>query len=206
MIDLKIDDLKNIIKPEKIKEFLGDELNRMYLILGATALLAALYLSFLIIPKFSEFKKLSREVKDLNEKISLVNSRVKKLDATTKRLKALREEESLYSKQLPAEKEIPDFLEGLAATAEKSGVKILGVTPGELEKETGARGKRKQYYCAMPVLVTAKCGYHQLGEFINDLEKGKRFITVEDLRINYDPASPREHNVKMVLETYVSVE
>ena len=205
MIDLKIAELRSLIKPEKIREFLEDELNRMYLILGGTALIAVLYLTFLIVPKFSDLQKLSREVGDLNDKITLVNTRVKKLDEATKKLKALREEEALYAKQLPAQKEIPAFLEGLAQTADKSSVKILSVTPHEM---TGVdkRGKEKQYYCEMPVIVTAKSGYHQLGEFINDIEKGKRFMTVEDLRITYDPAVPRGHNIKLVLETYVSVE
>ena len=209
MIDLKAE-TKKYIKLERVKDFLTDEVNRMYIILGATLVVAALYVTFLIFPKVSLLRKTSREVNELNEKMSLVMSRVKKLDLTTKKLKKQREEERAYSRQLPAEKEIPDFLEDLAGTAEKSGLKILSVTPHALAGNVPGRkkGKKKEktYYRAMPIVVTAKSGYHELGEFVNRLETGERFIKVEDLSIDYDPATPRRHDIKLVLETYVSVE
>ncbi|MEA3489207.1 MAG: type 4a pilus biogenesis protein PilO [Candidatus Omnitrophota bacterium] len=207
MIDININNVKNSLKLDRLKEFWSDELNRMYVILGGTALLAILYLTFLIIPKFGQLTRVSREVSDLNDKINLVNSRVKRLDETKKKLNALREERARYAKQLPEEKEVPEFLEWLAATADRSNMKILSVTPREMTAE-GKKGKKKvkQYYFAMPILVTAKSGYHQLGHFVDDLEHGKRFITIENLSIKYDPKFPRRHNVRMDLKTYVSME
>ncbi|MFH1552651.1 MAG: type 4a pilus biogenesis protein PilO [Candidatus Omnitrophota bacterium] len=201
MIDLKTINLET----DKIKEFLSDAQNRMYLILGATFVLAALYLSFIIVPKFNELSMVSRTVRELSNNINLVEGRMKRLDEMTKRLEELREEQASYSKQLPAQKEIPAFLEGLASTAKKSNVRILGVDPGEfIGEEAGEKDKR--YYLEMPIVITARSGYHQLGHFINNLEQGERFITIEDLRIQYDNKLPRTHNVKIVLKTYVSVE
>ena len=98
---------------------------------------------------------------------------------------------------------MPRFLQGLAGIARKSNVKILSVTPHKLT--TKSKGKESgQYYGTMPVVITAKSGYHQMGQFINDLEEGGRFVTVEDVQIQYDNNFPRKHNVKMVLKTYVA--
>ena len=105
---------------------------------------------------------------------------------------------------LPDEKDIPDFLQDLAATAKSSDVQILSVTPHGFVKD-GKSGK-DEYYSEMPVVITAKSGYHQLGSFISSLEHGERFVTVEDLDIKYDSQNPRRSNVRMVLKTYVAVD
>jgi len=58
----------------------------------------------------------------------------------------------------------------------------------------------------MPIMITAKSGYHQLGNFISNLENEKRIINIEDLQIKYDASSPRMHNVVIMMKTYVSIE
>jgi Tfp pilus assembly protein PilO len=199
-------DLKNIdFDIEDIKDFFEDEQKRLYTIVGVVMVVAVLYLVLLVLPKFNSLSRVSRTVTELNNNISLVNNRMKKLDEMTGRLGKLREEQAVYAAQLPVEKEIPAFLEELAAVAKKNNVKIISVTPQALSDGSN-KGKEKQYYYAMPVVITAESGYHQMGQFVNDLEEGQRFLTVEDLKIQNDPGSPRRHNVNMVLKTYVSVE
>ena len=199
-------DLKNIkFDPEKIKTFLADEQNRNYIIIGGTLLIAVIYIVFLISPAFGNLAKVSRTARDLKNNITLVNSRLERLDEMKAKLENLKKEQVGYATQLPAEKEVPRFLEGLAGIARESNVKILSVTPHELTAKS-TENKSGQYYGAMPIAITAKSGYHQMGRFINNLEEGGRFITVEDIKIQYDNNFPRKHNVQMVLKTYVAYE
>jgi type IV pilus assembly protein PilO len=200
-------DIKEQIKTytDKAKEFLGEEQNRMYIILGVTVVLAALYLTFIIVPKFGQLSKASRVVNDLNNKIEQLNVRVKRQTAMKDKLDEFRKEYDGYSKRLPKEKEIPGFLEGVSSVAKTSKVKILSLTPSDL-KPVMTDGKENEYYKEMPILVTAKSGYHQLGEFVSDLETGTRFLHIGNLRIQYDSGFPRMHNVRMELSTYVSVD
>jgi type IV pilus assembly protein PilO len=200
-------DIKEQIKTytDKAKEFLGEEQNRMYIILGVTVVLAALYLTFIIVPKFGQLSKASRVVNDLNNKIEQLNVRVKRQTAMKDKLDELRKEYDGYSKRLPKEKEIPGFLEGVSSVAKTSKVKILSLTPSDL-KPVMTDGKENEYYKEMPILVTANSGYHQLGEFVSDLETGTRFLHIGNLRIQYDSGFPRMHNVRMELSTYVSVD
>lgn len=190
---------------DKAKDFLGEEQNRMYIILGVTVVLAALYLTFIIVPKFGQLSKASRVVNDLNNKIEQLNVRVKRQTAMKDKLDEFRKEYDGYSKRLPKEKEIPGFLEGVSSVAKTSKVKILSLTPSDL-KPVMTNGKENEYYKEMPILVTAKSGYHQLGKFISDLETGTRFLHIGNLRIQYDSGFPRMHNVRMELSTYVSVD
>ncbi|MFC1548987.1 type 4a pilus biogenesis protein PilO [Candidatus Omnitrophota bacterium] len=192
-------------KVEEIKELLAEETTRTYILTGVAAVFIALYLSFGVIPKFTELARTARSVNDLNDKIDMVTSRVKRLKQTTKRLNELRVEQKGYLEQLPAEKDIPEFLEGLAAMAKKSKVKLLSITPSALRADAKAPGSAN-YYKEMPVRVTAKSGYHQLGYFISALEHGKRLVIINDLNIKNDAKTPWMHNVRIVLDAYVSIE
>jgi type IV pilus assembly protein PilO len=200
-----LEQVKKLVKIEDVKEFLSDENNRNYIITGVAAVFIALYLSFAVIPKFTELSRTSRVVNDLNDKIDLVSSRVRRLNQTTKRLEALRKEQASYSEQLPVAKDIPKLLEGLSSMAKSSKVKILSITPSELRADAKVAGSEK-YYKEMPIRITAKSGYHQLGHFISNLERGKRLIIINDLGIKNDSKTPRMHSVRIVLNAYVSVE
>ncbi len=189
---------------DKIKEFFEDEQKKLYVTVGGAVIIVVLYLTFLILPTFNSLSEVSRMVKDLKDRINLVESREKRLDEMTERLNVLREEQTRYAKQLPVEKEIPKFLEGLAAMAKESNVKILSVTPQEFSTK-GLDEETARYFREMPIVITAKSGYHQLGYFINKLEQGERFVEIQDLSVQYDSKYPRSHNVKIVLKAYVAV-
>jgi len=188
---------------EKFKEIMSDQKKKDSLILGVALIVVVLYVSFLIIPNFTKLSLASSEVRNLNDRISVVNERVKRLDQLTKQLDLLRVEEAGYTEGLPQKREIPKFLEELSQVAKASNVKILSITPMETKKtEEGSN----PYYSVMLVKITAKSGYHQLGDFVSSLENGKRFIEIEDIVIKNDEGFPRRHDVEMVLKTYVSVE
>lgn len=189
----------------KIKEYFEDEQKRSYAVFGVTLIAIVLYITFAIIPKVNEFTGDLRRVSDLNDKISLVNSRVKRLSQMNKRLTEMKKEHRSYAKLLPPQKDIPELLEKFASVAKKSNVTIESITPYEFVSTKSKKGDNR-YYREMPILITAKSGYHQLGDFLSSLEQTNRFIAIEDLRIRYDSRTPRKHNVRMVLKTYVSVE
>ncbi len=200
--------LNNLPKNEKIediKELLMEETTRMYVLAGVAGVIIALFLSFAVIPKFTELARTARTVNDLNDKIDLVNSRVKRLNQTTKKLEALKTDQKVFSGQMPPEKDIPELLEDLSGMAKSSKVKILSITPSELSVDTTVPGS-EIYYKKMPIRITAKSGYHQLGAFVAELEKGQRLVIINDLSIKGDSRNAWMHDVRIGLNAYVSVE
>lgn len=198
MIDLKT------INIQVIKEFLSDETKRMYVILGGTAIIALLYAVVFIFPTFTSFSKVTTEVKEINEKMNFINQSIFKMAHRKELLEKLQLELDSYAGGLPNEKEISGFLENISIIAKTSGVKILAITPSGLKplkiEDTGI------YYYEMPISITAKSGYHELGRFISEIEQGKRFMTVEGLQIRDNKNTPRKHDVRLVLKAYVSAE
>ena len=190
---IKINDIQNFFKDEKIK---------VYIVLGGAVLGILLYSTLAILPKTGSFFNTRKERNELKKQIDLVSDRVKMIANRIRRTEGLEKELEGYSEGLPAQKEIPEFLEGLSAIAAISGVKILSITPSGLKDAKDAGGKG--HYKEMSINITAESGYHQLGQFISNLESGSRFISIEDLRIQNNENSPRKHDVKLTLKTYVS--
>lgn len=195
-------DLKNI-DISKIKELLKDENVRRYIILGSAALFTFLYLGFAVIPAFFSLSKTLKEKRELKNQIIVVKDRIQKNEELSAQLDGLNEELKAYSVGLPKEKELSAFLEDLSLIAKISEVKILSITPSETKSQKQDE-KEGEYYKEIPIVITAKSGYNQFVKFVDNLEKGKRFVTISGLRIKNDAASPEKHNVTIVLKTYVS--
>lgn len=188
----------------KIEEAFGDARSRFYFSVFCLIFLFFAYTMFFLIPAFSEISSLRRTARSLSGEIDLIEERAERLDDSVERLKEMKSVLQGYSEALPPEKELPIFLEELSNTADISGVRIVSIRPLTSQQDKKEL-QMAEYYRPFPVEISAKCGFHQLGEFVNALETGRRAITIGDLKIKHDRSSPREHDVYIALETYVSV-
>ncbi|HNX91150.1 MAG TPA: type 4a pilus biogenesis protein PilO [Candidatus Omnitrophota bacterium] len=194
-----------MVNVEQIKVLWKDKLIRKYMLGGVVLFVALFYFLFILIPQFAALAKVSFDINEMTKKIKIVNDKANNIGALENKLKQTKEQYEKESKYFPAQKEITGLLEGFAAVATKSEVKILSITPYDLKPIDKSGGEMK-YYREMPIMITAKSGYHQLGNFISNLENEKRIINIEDLQIKYDASSPRMHNVVIMMKTYVSIE
>ncbi|MDD4956688.1 MAG: type 4a pilus biogenesis protein PilO [Candidatus Omnitrophica bacterium] len=188
--------------PDKVRAFLEEEQYREYLILGVGAAVCLIYIAIAIVPGVLRLGSNITGIAQANIRITQLNEKVKKLAKTSEELAKLRAELETYSRGLPDQKEISTFLEGISSVAEGANIKILSITPIDMP-ELGAKDD-KTFYHEVPIVLTAKGGYHQLGDFISRLESGERVITIKDLKINNSSKTPRVHDIRMVLLTYVA--
>lgn len=107
-----------------------------------------------------------------------------------------------YEKTLPTEDGIPGLLESLSEMAKSANMRIAGIVPVD-HKGSGA-GNR--VYKEIPIMITAKAGYHELGRFLSSLENSDRFMKVADMQIKADKVSPKKHDIELLVVTYVLLE
>lgn len=113
---------------------------------------------------------------------------------------AYKEKVDSYERMLPAEQEIPSLLESLSSMAKSSGVRIDSITP-VVKKED--KNQAAQVYQEIPILITAKSSYHELGQFLSKLENSERFMKVVDIDMKYNKATPKKHDVELLVLTYI---
>jgi Tfp pilus assembly protein PilO len=108
-----------------------------------------------------------------------------------------------YGDLLPTEEGIPALLESLADMARGSNMKIVSIIPAEDQESKPRSG---QAYQTIPIVISAKAGYHELGKFFSTLESSERFMKIADIRIKSGVASPKRHDVDLLVLTYILLE
>lgn len=134
--------------------------------------------------------------------LKAAGSDIARIDQFKNNIRAYKEKVDQYEKRLPVETEIPSLLEDLSNMAKSSNIKIVGITP--VTKFLGEEKIGKdQIYREMPISINAKSGYHELGQFLSNLENADRFMKVTGIDIRSNKASPRRHDVELVVSTFI---
>ncbi len=138
------------------------------------------------------------------KKVEINNAKSAKanLDKLRKELAEIEKKVTYYKDRLPAEKEIPSLLKGLTEMANQSRIKFITIQPQDSSIQS-AGGTSQAPYIEMPITINLRCGYHDLGKFIERIENSNRFMKVTDLTINASPSDPLIHDVRLIVNIFV---
>lgn len=144
-----------------------------------------------------QIAKLKKDLGDLAKDLARMEDLKKK--------QAVVEQTGAQGKKAISEEQIAEALQQISLLANKSNVKIAQIKP--LKEPPGT----KQDKSAPPVgglkplsiSLDLTCGYHHLGQFINDLENAEIFIAVQEMKITAQPKDYLQQKVNLVLKTYV---
>ncbi|MFC1698533.1 type 4a pilus biogenesis protein PilO [Candidatus Omnitrophota bacterium] len=179
---------------KELKEILS---NKSTIKLIVIILLVLIYLGFFFRPKVKELFALSAQASELKAEINTTRRDWSDIETLRKRLSFLQDKNVFYQTRLPDEKEIPVILAYLSTAAKKINVKINKIEPGEQNLLAG------QIYYGLPILLKAECRFHQLGRFIDELEKADRFMKITDLKIVANQGAEQVLYIQLVIVTYV---
>jgi type IV pilus assembly protein PilO len=195
------DDLKNF--DLKSMDFKNRQTQVLLLIVLASFAAAAAYLYFVFIPQAVSVFTLSRNVGKMKSELRSARLVIANTDKLKNDLQEHSEKVESYEKKLPAEQEIPTLLENLSNMAKDSDIKIVSIVPAMSYLKDDKSVKKSPIYREIPIAITAKSGYHELGHFLNNLENADRFMKVVDIDIKANKASPKKHDVELMVCTYI---
>lgn len=155
------------------------------------------YFQFLLKPRVESLILVFLQVNQTFEKLNQAKEDIANVPKFKRRIEELKGKISSYEKNMPTQKEIPALLGELSKFAKDTDVKILAILPLGKTKEVG-----KEPYLEVPICIKAKTKYHNLGFFINKLETAGRFMKVSDIKIQSNSATPRLHNVQLIVSAY----
>ena len=163
----------------------------------------ALYFNFLARPVIAQLLTIVPKVSALKKNIASARSLMGQKAAIEKMREGLSGDIQAFDKMFPREQEVPKLLENFSNIANDSGVRIAGIKP--IPARAGGELVGGEIYQAIPIEIIARSGYHELGRFIEKLERGDRFIMIENIDVSANPESVQSHNVRLVAITYVLV-
>ncbi|MFA5388921.1 MAG: type 4a pilus biogenesis protein PilO [Candidatus Omnitrophota bacterium] len=171
-------------------------------ILGMAGL--AVYYNFLLKPQFSKFMAKNKEFRVVKDRVKNEEVMISNEGGIKRQYENFEKQAEYLEKRLPGQDQVSSLLEGFSNVAESSGVKILKVKPLETPVTSASKQKAAtEAYAEFPILIEARAGFHQLGDFVNKLENMDRFIKIMDIDITGVDKDPRRHDIKIRIVTYV---
>jgi len=101
-----------------------------------------------------------------------------------------------YEAKLPGKDEVAALFKELDEKAQEARVQYMTIS--EASEEMG------EHYTKFTRKIVLTGGYHEVGRFINKLEALDRLVRVDDISMESDPSQPFQHNVVLVVSTYVA--
>ncbi len=163
----------------------------------------ALYYSFLLKPQFSGFIAKNKEFRIARDRVKAEELMIANEAGIKKQHENFAKQAEYLEKRLPSQDQISSLLEDFSNVAESSGVKILKIKPLEAPVAVSKQKVANNAYTEFPILIEARAGYHQLGDFVNRVENMDRFIKIMDMDVAGIDKDPRHHDIKMRIITYV---
>ncbi len=149
----------------------------------------ALFYFVFFMPNIEKIKKLSNQKTTLHTEISRAKKAAAHLDKHKTEMEDTRKQFAKLSILLPKRKEIPALLRNISDLGKGAGLDFISFKPGS---ETP-----KDFYSEIPVNISIRGPYHNLGFFLDQVSKLDRIVTVNNIKIS----SPRKEGGDMVLDS-----
>lgn len=161
-----------------------------------------LYVMLVLTPQIVKIASLRVNLVKTRLELWGVRADIANIGSMKKAVEAYNEKVGKYEKTLPTEDDIPGLLESLAEMAKSSNLSIVGIVPVE-SKDDKPKGR---VYSEIPIMISAKGGYHELGRFMSRIETSDRFIKIIDMQIKMNRPIPKKHDVELSVVTYILLE
>ncbi len=175
--------------------------NQVWILWGAGLIIILVLFTLLITPRLKEKKAIELEIIKEEENLAAVKELISKKAQYEKEIAAVSEKIKYYEAKLPQEKETPELLEDLARIATDTKIKYQSIRSNPMVSLKSEQIDLPYY--SWPITMKLTCGFHELGNYINQLENATRFIKVESLSINAEKEIFK-HQVTLNLITYVT--
>jgi type IV pilus assembly protein PilO len=196
---MQIPDLKNLIQQFDFKK---NQKQVMIFLLLALVFVLIIYFNFLLMPQVTRVIGATVKMNEMGSDLKNAKSDIARVPEFKKDISEFKEKVDSYERMLPAEQEIPTLLESLSVMAKSSGVRIESIMPVAKKEEKLSPG---QVYQEIPILITARSGYHELGSFVSKLENAERFMKIVDINIRTNKLAPKKHDVEILVLTFILV-
>jgi type IV pilus assembly protein PilO len=116
------------------------------------------------------------------------------LEAYRKQMAEMEESFGALVAQLPSETEVPGLLEDITNKGLLNG---LDITTIDLKNEVS-----REFYVELPIAISARGSYHDLGAFISGMAGLPRIVTLHDFTIDAPKGNSNELTLNIIAKTY----
>ena len=116
------------------------------------------------------------------------------LSAYREQLREMQESFGALVSQLPSDTEVPGLLEDISSKGELNGLSIESI---DLLTEVS-----EEFYVELPIAITARGSYHNLGAFVSGMAGLPRIVTLHDFKIVMSDDESSNLSMEISAKTY----
>lgn len=116
------------------------------------------------------------------------------LEAYRQQMVEMEESFGALVSQLPSDTEVPGLLEDITNKGLLNGLEIASI---DLQKETA-----REFYVELPIAISARGSYHDLGAFISGMAGLPRIVTLHDFTITSSGNDANNLGMNIIAKTY----
>ena len=159
-------------------------------VVAAAFLVPALLFFFLFFkPQSEKIAALEQQVATATTELNRVKKAARGLPRHKQEFEATQQQFEALAVLLPKSQEIPNLLRNISDLGKGAGLDFLTFVPGQ---ETP-----KDFYAEIPIDITIKGPYHNLGSFLDNVSKLERIVTVNNITMD----KPEEEGTEMLLNS-----
>lgn len=183
-----------------ITKFNGLDIKARYAIF-ATALLVVFAVDYALIMNFQlQFiGRSNEEIKTLSGDTARVQADKQRIDQMRKGLESSRTQLQAMNVKIRSMQEVPLILDDISRLANEVGIKIDQLIPRKEDQEKLISSPEGDFY-ALPIVISARGGYHPWGRFLSRLEAANLYFSLSELRIDADEKDKNNHLITATLK------
>ncbi len=155
-------------------------------------LIAYLGYSFFVKDTIEQLERAEQQEQELRQTYRVRYAQAVNLELYKKQMVEMEQTFSYLLKQLPATHETPGLLDDITYAGTSSGLTFVKINwMPEIEKE---------FYTELPIKIDVVGDYHQFGNFVSEVAKLPRIVSLHDFNVSMDTEERLVFNV--VAKTY----
>jgi Tfp pilus assembly protein PilO len=151
------------------------------------------------------FSKYSQTLSKKKQIMVNLDNDIMNFNKTKKEAGDLDEKAGVLRISIMDEKNISALIENISNLANSSGVKITQIKPVMDISDSQIIEAKDNKFKEVEIQIVGKSSFHQLGNFISQIEKDKTFFKISSLDIEADAKDFKAQNVRLSLKTFVNV-
>ena len=158
------------------------------------------WFNFFFAPQWRRWSQGRPEVGRLRQEATRIREGIGQIPVMEAELSSLTEQYKLPAVSQPPEEQLPQLLEEIAKMAHAAQVRVVAV---KLKKDLGVLTPGPSGYLELPMQLEVAAGYHQLGAFVDALERSERLVRIQEFGISGDSQDLWRHPAVFILQAYL---
>ena len=191
-----------------VKDQMGSMVNKInekspfFLLAGIFAVILVVFYLFPLQFQLKTLQAINPKIEELNREVTETKNNILRVNQYKKELSRVEGKYENLQRRIKRKEDIPLLLENISRIADRYGVRIEQILPQTAMNDPILENNEGKYF-SIPIVIEAQSGYHQFGQFLNELEREGVFLRLPNFSLQTGIADSQMVSINLAIELVV---